>query len=82
MFASRSGIRRRNATRPEERSMKDRVRNLVVRLDDAELAMAHRLSEAQDEPVARLVRKWIRQHYEASFGSTEATATKAARGRT
>lgn len=61
--------------------MKERVRNLVVRLDDAELAMAHRLSEAQDEPVARLVRKWIRQHYEASFGSTEATATKA-RGRT
>ena len=48
--------------------MKERVRNLVVRLDDAELAMAHRLSEAQDEPVARLVRKWIRQHYEASFG--------------
>ncbi len=59
---------------------KERIRNLVVRLDDAELAMAHRLSKAQDEPVARLVRKWIRQHYEASFG-VAAAAPKLARGK-
>ena len=59
---------------------KERIRNLVVRLDDAELAMAHRLSEAHDEPVARLVRKWIRQHYEASFGGV-AVAPKPVRGK-
>lgn len=60
--------------------MKQRLRNLVVRLDDAELAMAHRLSEAQDEPIARLVRNWIRRHYEASFG-VAAVAPKLARGK-
>lgn len=50
--------------------MKTRAHNLNVRVDDDELAMAHALSEASDEPVTRLVRRWIKERYVERFGVT------------
>ena len=55
--------------------MRDRSRNMVVRVDDGEIAMAHALSEAADLPVAFLVRGWIRDHYRARFGDVAPPAT-------
>jgi hypothetical protein len=48
--------------------MHKRDRNMVLRVDDEELAMAHALAEAQDEPIARIVRRFIREQYVARFG--------------
>lgn len=48
--------------------MHKRERNMVLRVDDDELAMAHALAEAQDEPIARIVRRFIRDAYGARFG--------------
>lgn len=48
--------------------MRQRGRNLVVRLAEDELAMARALAEDRDEPFARVVRKWIRDAYVERFG--------------
>jgi len=32
---------------------------MVLRVDDEELAMAHALAEAQDEPIARIIRRRV-----------------------
>jgi hypothetical protein len=37
-------------------------------LDDTELAMVHAVAEANDEPVARTVRRWIARFYREEFG--------------
>jgi len=37
----------------------NRDRNMVLRVDDEELAMAHALAEAQDEPIARIIRRRV-----------------------
>lgn len=51
--------------------MASRKRNMVLRVDDEELAMAHALAAAEDEPVARLVRRFIREAYGARFGTAK-----------
>lgn len=48
--------------------MKDRNRNLVTRLSDEELAMAHRLAEEKDVPMTALVRRLLRDAYVDTFG--------------
>jgi hypothetical protein len=50
--------------------MHDRNRNLVVRLDEQELAMAKAVAEATDEPMTRLVRRLLRDAYVSRFGLT------------
>jgi hypothetical protein len=50
--------------------MKTREHNLNVRVDESELAMVHALAERADEPVTRLVRRWIQQRYVEQFGVT------------
>lgn len=50
--------------------MKTREHNLNVRVDENELAMIHALAERHDEPVTRLVRRWIQQRYVEAFGVT------------
>lgn len=59
--------------------MKERTRNLVVRVDDSEVAMAHALGEAADLPVSILVRQWIKSHYAAKFGDVEPGKLKSKR---
>ena len=49
----------------------ERERNLVVRVDDEELAMAHALADAGDEPIARVVRRMIRHEYADKFGTAK-----------
>jgi hypothetical protein len=49
--------------------MKDREHNLVIRVDRDELAMAHALADDRDEPIARMLRRFIRDSYQARFGS-------------
>jgi hypothetical protein len=39
-----------------------------------ELAMARQLAEASDEPLARMFRRMIADHYKARFGTTEPDA--------
>lgn len=61
-------------------SMKERDRNLVVRMANDELAMAHALADDRDETVSRIVRKLLVDAYVARFGVTPpATKSKAAR---
>jgi hypothetical protein len=48
--------------------MRDRTKNLVIRIDDEERAKLRALEDAQDENASRLVRRWIAQHYAAQFG--------------
>ncbi len=48
--------------------MKTREHNINVRVDEEELAMIHALAERTDEPVTRLVRRWIQQRYVEAFG--------------
>ena len=57
--------------------MKQRDRNLVVRLSDDELAMARELAEARDEPMTATVRRLLRAAYVERFGVRPAAhATK------
>ncbi len=60
--------------------MADRDRNLVLRVSDEELAMAHALSDAQDEPIARVVRRFIRDAYVERFGVTKPPTPKLKHG--
>jgi hypothetical protein len=48
--------------------MRERSHNLHVKVDDAELAQLHALADDADEPIARTVRRWIRERYVARFG--------------
>ena len=54
---------------------------MVLRVDDEELAMAHALAAAEDEPVARLVRRFLRNAYEARFGTAKPPPPKLKHGR-
>lgn len=51
--------------------MHERKRNLVVRVDDVELDMAHALATAQDTPIAQVIRKFIRDAYGAMYGTAK-----------
>ena len=48
--------------------MHERNRNLVVRLDEQELAMARALAEDRDEPMTMLVRRLLKSAYVDRFG--------------
>ena len=48
--------------------MKERTRNLVVKVADDELEMLHRIAAANDESAAQTIRRFIRQRYTAEFG--------------
>jgi hypothetical protein len=48
--------------------MHERKRNLVVRLDEDEHAMAVAIAEARDEPMAVVVRKLLRAEYVDRIG--------------
>ena len=48
---------------------RERQNNLVVRVDDEELDMAHAIAVQRDEPIARVVRAFIRDAYRATFGT-------------
>lgn len=50
--------------------MTERVRNLVLRVSDDELAMAHAVAADRDETIARVVRRFIRDAYVERFGVT------------
>ena len=41
---------------------------MVVKVDDGELAKAHALAQAADEPISFMVRRWIEEGYSARFG--------------
>ena len=56
--------------------MRERTKNLVVKIDDEERAQLAALEDAEDENASRLVRRWIGQHYAARFGAAPATKTK------
>ena len=51
--------------------MRERNKNLVVRVDELEHSRLRALSEAADMPAAFLVRKWIGDHYAAKFGDVD-----------
>lgn len=48
--------------------MIERARNLNLKVNDDELAMAHALAEAEDRPISAVVRRWIREQYAEQFG--------------
>jgi hypothetical protein len=48
--------------------MRERNRNLVVRLDEQEHAMAVAVAEARDEPMTAVVRRLLRAAYVDRFG--------------
>ena len=48
--------------------MRERERSMVVKVDDTELAKAHALAQAGDEPISMMVRRWIDERYTARFG--------------
>jgi len=50
--------------------MHERTRNLVVRLDEQEHAMAVAVAEARDEPMTMVVRRLLKQAYVERFGLT------------
>lgn len=49
--------------------MKERTRHVVIKCDDQELAKLHAIAEANDEPIARAVRRWIDVTYREKFGA-------------
>lgn len=56
--------------------MTKRERNMVLRVDDEELAMAHAIAEAQDETIARVIRRFIRHAYVERFGTKQPPTPK------
>lgn len=70
----RHGTARINRVRDRSKDAKvthlKRAKNLVTRVDETELAMAHALAEALDEPMTRIVRRLLRDAYVSRFGVT------------
>jgi hypothetical protein len=56
--------------------MRERDRNLTIRLDDEELAKIHALAERGDEPISFMLRRWVRDHWRATFGDATPPATR------
>lgn len=54
---------------------RQRDRTLSIRLDDGELASLHALARAEDEPIGRMLRRWVKERYTARFGATTPPAT-------
>ena len=53
-----------------------RNRNLNVRFDDHEMAQLHALARAEDEPIGRMIRRWLCERYTARFGAATPPATR------
>jgi hypothetical protein len=53
---------------------------MVVRVDDDELARAHALAEAGDEPIATMFRRWIKERYVVRFGEAAPPVPKLKHG--
>lgn len=56
--------------------MVERRHNLVLRVSDEELKKLKALAEMGGEPMAPLVRRWIRSNYEREFGDSKPTTAK------
>lgn len=56
--------------------MRDRSRTLSIRLDDTELATAHALADHADMHIGALLRRWLAEHWRATFGDAAPPATK------
>jgi hypothetical protein len=56
--------------------MRARSRPLSIRLDDSELAAAHALAEHADVHIGALMRRWLADHWKATFGDAVPPATK------
>jgi hypothetical protein len=48
--------------------MKERTRHVVIKCDDTELAQLHAIADANDEPIARAIRRFIAVTYKERFG--------------
>ena len=51
-----------------KKDVRQRDTTLNLRVSDGEHEMAHRLAKDEDMPVSMMLRRWIRQRYEARFG--------------
>ncbi len=56
--------------------MRDRNRTLSIRLDDSELARFHHLAEREDMPVGAMVRRWLADHWRATYGDAVPPPTR------
>ncbi len=56
--------------------MRDRNERLNMRVNEDEREMLRALSVDEDMPASMLVRKWIRQKFEARFGEVRRTPAK------
>ena len=57
--------------------MRNRETTLNMRVSEEEHDMAHALAEDEDMPVSMMLRRWIRQRYEARFGERKAARKSA-----
>ena len=48
--------------------MTERPRTLTIRMTEAELAKAHAIADAGDEPISRYLRRVVIADYERRFG--------------
>jgi hypothetical protein len=55
---------------------RERNRTVSIRFDDHEVAQLHALARAEDEPIGRMVRRWLRERYTARFGTAAPPATR------
>jgi hypothetical protein len=56
--------------------MRERERNLTIRLDDEELAKIHALADRGDEPISFMLRRWVNDHWRATFGDAAPPPTR------
>jgi hypothetical protein len=56
--------------------MKEREHNLVVRMANDEMHKLHAIAEANDESIARLVRRLVDDAYRTQFGDAKPPKAK------
>lgn len=61
--------------------MQSRERNMVLRVSDEELGMAHAIATAENETIATVVRRFLREAYRARFGDIVPPAPRLKHGR-
>ena len=59
----------------------ERTHNIVVRVSAEEQEMARRLAEAEDDPISRILRRYLRQRYVERFGELPKPRSAASRRR-
>lgn len=59
----------------------ERANNLVVRLDDDEIEMAHAIATKRDVPVSQVIRQFIHDCYGALYGTAPPPKHRRRRGR-